>query len=68
MNCGNPPTKPFSGPDEIILKPTSPYLSICKECGLGVRVSAMVEVAAILIGIFSVGIFLAHAVDAYHAQ
>jgi hypothetical protein len=30
--------------------------------------SVMVEVAAILIGIFSVGIFLAHAVDAYHAQ
>jgi hypothetical protein len=28
----------------------------------------MVELAAILIGLFSAGIFLAHAVDAYHAQ
>jgi hypothetical protein len=28
----------------------------------------MVEVASIVIGIFSAGIFLAHAVDAYHAQ
>jgi hypothetical protein len=29
---------------------------------------AMVELVAILIGIFSVGIFAAHAIDAYHAQ
>jgi hypothetical protein len=28
----------------------------------------MVEVAALLIGLFSAGIFVAHAVDAYHAQ
>jgi hypothetical protein len=30
--------------------------------------SVMVELVAILIGIFSVGIFAAHAIDAYHAQ
>jgi len=28
----------------------------------------MIELVAILIGIFSVGIFAAHAIDAYHAQ
>jgi len=28
----------------------------------------MVEIAALLIGLFSAGIFVAHAVDAYHAQ
>jgi len=28
----------------------------------------MVELAAVLIGLFSAGIFLAHALDAYHAQ
>jgi len=28
----------------------------------------MIELAAVLIGLFSAGIFLAHAVDAYHAQ
>jgi hypothetical protein len=30
--------------------------------------ATMIEIAAILIGVFSAGIFLAHAVDAYHAQ
>jgi len=28
----------------------------------------MIEVASIVIGIFSAGIFLAHALDAYNAQ
>jgi len=28
----------------------------------------MVELVAILIGIFSIGIFAAHAIDAFHAQ
>jgi hypothetical protein len=30
--------------------------------------SAMVEIAAVLMGLFSAGIFVAHAVDAYQAQ
>jgi hypothetical protein len=29
---------------------------------------AMIEIAAILMGLFSAGIFVAHAVDAYQAQ
>jgi hypothetical protein len=37
-------------------------------CGLCVRMSFMVELAAILIGLFSVGIFAAHAIDAFHAR
>jgi hypothetical protein len=28
----------------------------------------MVEIAALLIGLFSAGIFVAHAVEAYHAH
>jgi hypothetical protein len=28
----------------------------------------MVEIAAVLMGLFSVGIFVAHAIDAYQAQ
>jgi hypothetical protein len=38
------------------------------KCGLGLRTSFMVELAALVIGLFSVGIFAAHAFDAFHAQ
>src|ERR1700757_4582631 len=38
------------------------------RCGLGLRTSFMVELTALVIGIFSVGIFAAHAIDAFHAQ
>jgi hypothetical protein len=38
------------------------------QCGLGVRMRTMVELAALLMGLFSAAIFVAHAVDAYHAQ
>ena len=37
------------------------------ESGLGCE-DPMVELVAIVIGIFSAGIFVAHAVDAYQAQ
>jgi hypothetical protein len=29
---------------------------------------AMIEIAAVLMGLFSAGIFVAHAIDAYQAQ
>jgi hypothetical protein len=61
-------TKPFSRRDEIILKQTGVYRSGSHQCGPGVRVSVMIEVAAVLMGLFSVGIFVAHAVDAYQAH
>ena len=61
-------TKPFSGRDEIILKQTRVYRTVVYPRGLGVRMSAMIEVAAVLMGLFSVGIFVAHAVDAYQAH
>ena len=35
------------------------------RAGTGVRTSSMIEVAAAVIGLFSVSIFLAHAVEAY---
>jgi hypothetical protein len=41
---------------------------ITSRCGLGMRTSFMVELVAILIGVFAAGIFAAHAIDAYHAQ
>jgi hypothetical protein len=64
----NPATKPFSRHDEIILKPTNLYRGEASlVCGLGVRIGSMFE-AAILLGLFSAGIFVAHAVEAYHAQ
>jgi hypothetical protein len=64
----NSATKPFSGRDEIILKQTGAYQSAIRQCGLGVRMSAMVEFAALLMGLFSAAIFVAHAIDAYQAQ
>jgi hypothetical protein len=38
------------------------------SCGLGARTSAMVELAAVVMGLISAGIFVAHAVDAYQAR
>lgn len=63
--------KPFSRDDEIILKPTTPLssyqTSMTSACG-SVRMNPMVEAVAALLVLFSAGIFLAHVVDAYHAQ
>jgi hypothetical protein len=36
--------------------------------GQALRTSTMIEVATALIGLFSAGIFLAHAIDAYQAH
>jgi hypothetical protein len=36
--------------------------------GPALRTSTMIEVATALIGLFSVGIFVAHAIDAYQAH
>ena len=38
------------------------------QCGLGVRMKAMVELAAVVMGLVSAGIFVAHAVDAYQTH
>jgi hypothetical protein len=38
------------------------------RCGLGLRTSFMVELTALVIAIFSAGIFAAHVFDAFHAQ
>jgi hypothetical protein len=61
--------------DETILKgrrnrpETNQWLSIgIGQCGPSVGMSAMVEIAAVLMGLFSACIFVAHAVDAYQAQ
>jgi hypothetical protein len=55
------PTKPFSGADEAGLKPRS---AIRRPDGKTGCVKMMEAVTAIL-GLFSVGVFVAHAVDAY---
>jgi hypothetical protein len=36
--------------------------------GRGVRMNSMIEVAIALLALFSAGIFLAHAIEAYHAR
>jgi hypothetical protein len=64
----NPATKPFSGRDEIILKHNGVYRSECIGAGLVYWMRAMIELAAVLMGLFSAGIFVAHAIDAYQAQ
>jgi hypothetical protein len=61
-------TKPFWSRDEIVLKQANAYSSERSQCGLGVRMRTMVELAALLMGLVAAGIFVAHAVDAYHAQ
>jgi hypothetical protein len=57
--------KPFLLNDEIVLKPDSPYEGCLFAQGPALRTSSMIEVAAAIIGLFSVSIFLAHAVEAY---
>jgi hypothetical protein len=42
------------------------YLGLCG--GDSRRMRSMVELAVVITGLFSAGIFLAHAVEAYHAQ
>jgi hypothetical protein len=54
--------------DEIVLKPDGPYDLIKRMQGPALRTSTMIEVATALIGLFSVGIFVAHAIDAYQAH
>jgi hypothetical protein len=61
-------TKPFLERDEVILKQISVYRFDMYPCGLDARTSAMIEVAAVVMGLVSAGIFVAHAVDAYRAQ
>jgi hypothetical protein len=54
-------TKPFCGIFEAILK----QASAIDVPSLSVRVRKMIEVVTVVLGVFCVGIFLAHAVDAY---
>jgi hypothetical protein len=54
--------------DEVILKQISVYRFNLYLCGLDARTSPMIEVAAVVMGLVSAGIFVAHAVDAYRAQ
>ena len=61
-------TKPFLGCDEVILKQISAYRFVLYPCGLDPRTSVMIEFAAVVMGLVSAGIFVAHAVDAYRAQ
>jgi hypothetical protein len=61
-------TKPFWERDEVTLKQISVYRLDLYSCGLNARKSAMIEVAAVVMGLVSAGIFVAHAVDAYRAQ
>jgi hypothetical protein len=60
--------KPFSWVHEIILKPKERHQVILVRVGFCARVSAMIEVATVFIGLFSATIFLAHAFDAYQAH
>jgi hypothetical protein len=50
-------TRPFSGPDEAILKAGS--LTTMRQ---------MIETVAVILALLCAGIFLAHAVDAYRAR
>jgi hypothetical protein len=53
----------------MILKPNRGYERLIRVMRAGRKdLVAMVELVAILIGIFSIGIFAAHAFDAYHAR
>ena len=61
-------TKPFLERDEVILKQISVYRLVMYPSGLDARTSAMIEVAAVVMGLVSAGIFVAHAVDAYRAH
>ena len=61
-------TKPFLERDEVILKQISVYRLVMYPCGLDARTSVMIEVAAVVMGLVSAGIFVAHAVDAYRAH
>ena len=61
-------TKPFLERDEVILKQNSVYRIDVYPSGLDARMSVMIEVAAVVMGLVSAGIFVAHAVDAYRAQ
>jgi len=61
-------TKPFWERDEVILKQISVYRIDVYPSGLDARTSVMIEVAAVVMGLVSAGIFVAHAVDAYRAH
>jgi hypothetical protein len=51
---------------ELVKPETTRSCAIVAVASCGVRMGSMIAVA--LFGLFSTGIFLAHAVDAYHAQ
>jgi len=67
-NLLNYATKPFLERDEVILKQNSVYRIDVYPSGLDARTSVMIEVAAVVMGLVSAGIFVAHAVDAYRAH
>jgi hypothetical protein len=54
-------TKPLRGVDEAALKPTTGI----RRCLSQERVRQMIESITAIVGLLSVGIFVAHAVDAY---
>jgi hypothetical protein len=61
-------TKPFWHRHEVILKPTISKKAACTSAGVDFWMSSMVEAITSLLGLFSVAIFLAHAIEAYQAH
>jgi hypothetical protein len=53
--------------DKPSSNPATLYQLLGGSAGLGVRMSSMVELVTAVIALFSAGIFLAHAVEAYRA-
>jgi hypothetical protein len=58
--------KPFFRPDEAVVK-QSPITTNSFRSTV-VRVRSMIEAVIAILGLFSAGLFVVHAVDAYRAQ
>jgi hypothetical protein len=59
-----PAAKPYCRTDETVVKQTADIRQILSKPGC----VKMIEATAAILSLFSAGIFLAHAVDAYLAQ
>jgi hypothetical protein len=59
-------TKPFFEVDETILKPKTFIWGAGQRQAF--KVCSMIELVIVVIALFSAGIFVAHAVDAYQAH
>ena len=64
MICSTIPTKPFCPSDEAALKQTA----VIKRTNIKIVERQMIETVTAMLGLLSVAIFLAHAIDAYRVH